>query len=107
MSSILQELKVEIVDHGFILTDDTRLVVDKEAGMLKASPFIGHDGQVGLHLEHESGRVEYIYFNVSNGGDGTEGPGSGPGYNTFVYQGPTGEPGEDEPQHFYYLLEDE
>lgn len=100
-------MKLEPVPHGHVITDEeyTVVVSDPIAGEMTQRPFLGENAQVGLQLTHSDGRVEYIYFNTSNGGDGSEGRDGGPGFNTFVYQGTEGDPAEDDPLHFYYLFD--
>lgn len=110
----MTNIETERVEHGFIVltrpAPEARrtIVVDldagDEAGKATQYPFIGDQGQVGLCLKHEDGRVEYIYFNTSEA-DSAAGPGGGPGFNTFVYVGTEGTPEEDDPEHFYYLFD--
>lgn len=77
-------------------------------GAVTFTPYIGKDGTVGLRARHEqSGREEFIYFNLSDhDGDEDGGRDGGPGHNVFVYQGNTGDPSQDEALHFYYLMEE-
>ena len=63
---------------------------------VKYTPYI-NGPMAGLKCEHIDGKVEYIYLNPSD-----EEPDDTP--NVFLYQGTTGEPGYDGPQH-HYLIE--
>lgn len=55
-------------------------------------------GIVGFKCER-AGRTEYIYLNPTDQSDDGK-------PNVFLYQGPTGDPVWDTPQHFYPIDED-
>lgn len=108
-------MRTKRVEHGRIIMDESHTIEVSEMFAIDPDhevtitqrPFIGNEGQVGYQFTHQDGRVEYIYFNTSNGGDGEQGPGGGPGFNTFVYKGTEGHPAEDTPQVFHYLFDPE
>lgn len=56
---------------------------------------------VGFKVEHKAtNTVEYIYLNPSNNEGNEDVP------NVFIYQGPQGDPSQDQPIHHYTVLED-
>jgi hypothetical protein len=66
---------------------------------VKYTPFIS--GQIaGLKCELPDGTIEYIYLNPSE-----EETDDTP--NVFLYQGATGDPAEDAPQHHYLIGSEE
>lgn len=77
--------------------DDT--ITDADAHVTYTPHTDPASGALGFKVEGPRG-TEYIMLNPSRGSDD--------GVPTvFVYQGPTGDPAEDEPQHFYAPFEGE
>jgi hypothetical protein len=84
---------------------DTKKAVYDPASNLVYFPFIAEDGRVGYQVNTTYGdpdaeRETFIYFNPSDtSGDDTP--------NVFVYMGEDNDPAHDEPMHFYAIEFDE